>query len=319
MKRIPSILIALFGLVVGIPSSPVIAEDVRRLLPEAVKDPLGDAAALLREFWSRHVGVEEFASFKGKFDAIMTQVGSDEDLLEAQNSLEPHEGRDFLIKLAMIALEMNAHPDRIQEIGEKYVYGPSTEAEKFEYFGAGVIDGIEIWPQVLRPRVVSPEDRIEENRLAMEYYLIAPGVDGIHDAVPQLLKAGVLQIKNPKSILTFDVMAGLSLPSRMTHRMDFASACLVALTMWPRPDTFRVLARHLVRLGENVDWESIINRSVRNGLVDERWKSEWSAIASAFAEDDDQLLRQFANEVQKLHDYKPPEFDGKNPFESDLR
>lgn len=226
MKRIPSILMPLFGLAVGIPSSPVNAEDVRRLLPQAVKDPLEDADALLREFWGREVEVEDYASFKERFDTIMIQVGSDEDLLEAQNRLQPHEGRDFLIKLAMIALGMNTHPDRIQKIGEKYVYGPTTEEEKFEYFGAVEINGRYRFPSVLRPRVVSPEDRIEENRLAMEYYLIAPGIYGIHDAVPQLLGTGVLPIRNPKSILTFDVMAGMSLPNRNYQDERYASICL---------------------------------------------------------------------------------------------
>lgn len=98
-----------------------------------------------------------------------------------------------------------------------------------------------------------------------------------------------------------------------------ASICLWALAAWPSPDTLRILARQLSVDGMPVNWDTKRNREVKGGLVDERWKSEWSAIASAFAEDDDELLRQFANEVQELHDYKPPDFDGKNPFESDLR
>lgn len=270
---------------------------------------------LVRETRAQRLGeTPSHTTQRFEFDALLTEVGSDPEIIPLIPLLQTLEGKFLSAKLVCMARDFVLNRSTYEMIEARYLTEAGTPPLTWHH-----PPGMAPWDEYQVPALRSAkvfggypfegEDVHPSRRLAMEYFLLVPPRPGPWGGPTPHLHAALARIHHPATLLTY-----LELTAAMTERglpspVPFPEPIIAALCAHPCLGSFDALADlYQVPMGARQGWKAAHlmeaffghithgstggNMILANPHLDSRLQDEWRALAASVRDDDRQPARQ---------------------------
>jgi len=248
-----------------------------------------------------------------EFDALLTEVGSDPEIIPLIPRLQKLEGKFLSAKLVCMARDFVMNRSTYEVIEVRYLTEAGTPPLTWHH-----PPGMAPWDEYQVPALRSAkvfegypfegEDLHPSRRLAMEYFLLVPPRPGPWGRPTHHLHAALARIHHPATLLTYLELTAAMTEWVLPSPVSFPEPIIAALCAHPCLGSFDALADlYQVPINARQSWKTANlmdyffsqihgkpggNIILTNPHLDARLQDEWRALAASVRDDDRQPARQ---------------------------